>query len=238
MDRRKGRQLWLDGQNLGLTLVTDPTSPTRMGNSVSRDTTPDLTFAKRIPQADWINTQDNLGSDHYLIQTTVRAGPRNPKGRQLRITNWDAFRQARALTSFSGTQPPFEDWVASLLQDASKATKLVPEEANLQEADSKLLHMWEALASLQRRYKHNKLNRTLRKRISTLTLQIEDYAQQLTRQNWHSTCDSMERQPNLPKTWNILRCLLDPANSKNTQQHNLQKLFTPIRARTHKFFKN
>lgn len=42
----KGKDLHQDTTDLGYTLITDPSNPTRIGNSVSRDTTPDLTFAK------------------------------------------------------------------------------------------------------------------------------------------------------------------------------------------------
>lgn len=47
----KGRDLLTDATDAGLTLVTDPAHPTRIGNSVSRDTTPDLTFV-RTPNGD------------------------------------------------------------------------------------------------------------------------------------------------------------------------------------------
>ncbi|KAH6944243.1 hypothetical protein HPB50_002373 [Hyalomma asiaticum] len=40
----KVRQLAQDTLHLNLTLITDPTNPTRTGNSTTRDTTTDLTF--------------------------------------------------------------------------------------------------------------------------------------------------------------------------------------------------
>lgn len=83
----KGRNLWLDAQQEGLTLVTDPSTPTRRGNSVCVDTTPDLTFTKNISDTQWINTQQDLGSDHSIIEITVRAGPRKHKGKKLKIVD-------------------------------------------------------------------------------------------------------------------------------------------------------
>lgn len=71
----KGRNLWLDAQQEGLTPVTDPLTPTRIGKSVSADTTPDLTFTKNIPESQWINTQHDAGSDHYILETQITAGP-------------------------------------------------------------------------------------------------------------------------------------------------------------------
>lgn len=45
-DAIKGHNLWLDAQREGLSLLNDPQPPTRIGNSVSGDTTPDLAFTK------------------------------------------------------------------------------------------------------------------------------------------------------------------------------------------------
>ncbi|KAH9378960.1 hypothetical protein HPB48_011295 [Haemaphysalis longicornis] len=42
----KGRRLALTISQQGLSIQTDPTQPTRVGNSVSRDTCPDLTLVK------------------------------------------------------------------------------------------------------------------------------------------------------------------------------------------------
>ncbi|KAH7939428.1 hypothetical protein HPB52_012583 [Rhipicephalus sanguineus] len=90
--------------------------------------------------------------------------------------------------------------------------------------------MLEALAGLRKRYKTQKLNRTLRKRIGILNTDIEKYALQLTNQQWHAVCNGMQRQPNIPKTWNILRHLLDARTSKTTQQRNIQKLLHQTQA--------
>lgn len=55
----KGRRLWEDAQNEGLELVADPSAPTRRGNSVCADTSPDHTFTKNIAAARWDNTQED-----------------------------------------------------------------------------------------------------------------------------------------------------------------------------------
>lgn len=78
---------------LGLTLITLPTVPTRVGNSVSRDTFPDLTFTFNIKDASWTNLEENLGSDHYIISVSLST----PKLRRVigdaRITDWAEFRK-------------------------------------------------------------------------------------------------------------------------------------------------
>ncbi|KAM7290121.1 uncharacterized protein ISCGN_026787 [Ixodes scapularis] len=58
-------------EDMYLTLVTDPTNSTRLGTSVTRDTTPDLTLTRSITQADWTNLEEYLGSDHALLATTL-----------------------------------------------------------------------------------------------------------------------------------------------------------------------
>ncbi|KAH7939920.1 hypothetical protein HPB52_019363 [Rhipicephalus sanguineus] len=54
----------------------------------------------------------------------------------------------------------------------------------MEEMDSKILHMWEAKRSLQERWKGQKHNRRLRKRIVALERDIEDHANRLSQQQW------------------------------------------------------
>ncbi|KAH6923061.1 hypothetical protein HPB50_021391 [Hyalomma asiaticum] len=45
--------------------------PTRLGNSVSVGTSPDLAFTLNLRDATWSNLDETLGSDHYLISVSV-----------------------------------------------------------------------------------------------------------------------------------------------------------------------
>lgn len=177
---KKGRLLWEDAQELRLTLLTDPVYPTRIGNSVSRDTTPDLTFTKNTKGAAWLNTQEDLGSDHYILATTIQTGPPRAVGKQLKIVDWDTFRQLRAAEP--GSNGPdienIEEWVGELQGHVHAATRIIPEEADLYQADARLLHMWEAKAGLQKRLHKQKLNRSLRRRLALLNKEIEEHANQ------------------------------------------------------------
>lgn len=83
-----GRNLWIDAQQECLILVTDPSAPTRRGTSVCVDSTPDLTFTEHITDTQWINTQEDVGSDHSIIEITVTAGSRNNKGKKARMVNF------------------------------------------------------------------------------------------------------------------------------------------------------
>lgn len=84
--------------------------------------------------------------------------------------------------------------------------------------------MWEAKSSIQKRLSLQKHNRNLRRRLTLLNREIEDYTSKLTRQNWENTCNYMELQIGSAKTWNLLRYLLDPESSKTIQRHNLSKI--------------
>ncbi|KAG0436642.1 hypothetical protein HPB47_017845 [Ixodes persulcatus] len=157
----KGRNLWHDAHDGGLTMITDPDQPTRRGDARHRDTTPDLAFVRNVKGAEWINTWEDLGSDHFVAAVTVIAGPGKPKGRRIRITEWDAFRGF--LEEFEEEDiENIEEWTEELRACAESATKTVPEEANMLTAGSKVLHMWEAKSSMQRRLRIQRHNRNLR----------------------------------------------------------------------------
>ncbi|KAH8026759.1 hypothetical protein HPB51_024308 [Rhipicephalus microplus] len=141
-DTRKGRMLWQDAHNLGYNLITETAYPTWLGDSVTRDTTLDLTFTANITHAEWSNHHEHLGSEPAF-------------------GDWDVFRELRA-TASSESATSIDQRTASLLRDVKRATKTPPEDAVGDTVDTKLLHMWEALAGLRKRYNFNKLNRSLR----------------------------------------------------------------------------
>ncbi|KAG0441001.1 hypothetical protein HPB47_016078 [Ixodes persulcatus] len=84
---RKGDDLWQAAANHDLTLVTDPTFPTRIGTSCSRDTTPDLIFAKNVGAVSWHNLNENLGSDHNIFATCISVKSKPLK--EFTIMDWD-----------------------------------------------------------------------------------------------------------------------------------------------------
>ncbi|KAM7306314.1 hypothetical protein ISCGN_010045 [Ixodes scapularis] len=61
VERIKGRNLWNDSHEYGLSLITDPDQPTRRGNYRNQDTTPDLTFVKGTEDSVWSNTRHEGG---------------------------------------------------------------------------------------------------------------------------------------------------------------------------------
>ncbi|KAG0445543.1 hypothetical protein HPB47_014114, partial [Ixodes persulcatus] len=112
------------------------------GNCVRVDTTPDLTFTKTASGPTWLNTQENLGSDHFIVATTIQTGPAKCKGKPIYLTDWDAFRQLQRNKNEPSVSEILDKkaWVDSLRQNVMQATKTIPEEANIQAADAKLLH--------------------------------------------------------------------------------------------------
>lgn len=106
----KGRRLAQAIANNHLTIMTEPEHPTRMGNSVSRDTCPDLTLVRTQTSCSWSNLDETLGSDHYILETEVcDGGRRTRKLRPARLTNWDQFRQQRGSTE-SGDIISVQEW--------------------------------------------------------------------------------------------------------------------------------
>lgn len=90
---RKGENLWQAAADLGLTLITDSNFPTRIGNSVSHDSTPDLTFVGSAGEFSWANLGVELGSDHYIASTVLQVGRKPP--RTFNYIDWDHFRKIR-----------------------------------------------------------------------------------------------------------------------------------------------
>lgn len=219
----KDRNHWHVARDGGLTLITDPDQPTRRGDARHRETTPDLAFVRNVKGAEWINTWEDLGSDHFVAAATVIAGPGKPKGRRIRITEWDAFREF--LEEFEEDDiENIEEWTEELRVCSEHATKTLPEEANMLTADSKLLHMWEAKSSMQRRLRIQRHNRNLRRKIAKLSKENEAHASKITRQQWQDSCDGFDHQLGAPKTWNIFRHLLDPDGTKTAQKNKISEI--------------
>ncbi|XP_042143535.1 uncharacterized protein LOC121833891 [Ixodes scapularis] len=209
-------------QDQGLSLHTDPDSPTRVGNSVSVDTSPDLTLSKNVRGLEWHNSELNFGSDHYILVPLLKEGLKTRRARAPATVEWDQFRTIR---SNQEGKPICDigEWAEQLKSNVGEATKNLEGEDASEIADSRLLHMWEAKQSMERRLRTQKWNRTLRRRLARHNKEIEDYSFKLCEQNWGNKCDQMEGEMNLARTWGMLRHLLDPENSKTQSGIRLAK---------------
>lgn len=216
----KGCRLLQAVTDSSLELITDPHYPTRMGNSISRDTTPDLAFVKNAPGVEWHNLQENLGSDHYIVEISlpVSAAPQ----RAFKIVDWDAFRKRRK--DDHEEYDTFADLVAKLKKDVAAVTKTVETDLKLDRMDARLAHLVEAKNSLTARWKTQKLNRNLRRRIAALNREIESHCKELGQQQWNEVCASVDGQMRAGGKWNLLKQLLDDTQSKRNHTLAIDRL--------------
>ncbi|KAL1442446.1 hypothetical protein MTO96_046416, partial [Rhipicephalus appendiculatus] len=229
----KGRDLLEEASNAGFVLYTDPGNPTRIGTSTTRDTNPDLTFArlsgKARGTATWRNTGHNLGSDHYIIELNIPTTVHNDQKKfKHKLTDWARFRAT--LDEDDNDIEDIEKWTERVTKVADSVTAELDVEEEVPQIDSKLAHMIEARQSLQRRWKKQRHNRRLRKRVAELGRAIEKYSRELCTQQWHATCNAADGQLHKGQTWKLLRHLLDDKSTKGHQQHRLaQTIYTAVK---------
>lgn len=97
-------------------------------------------------------------------------------------------------------------------------------EDTIQRMDPRLAHMIEARQALQKRWKRQRHNRNLRKRVAELNRSIEKYSRQLCAQQWNAICNEADGQLHAGRTWKLLRHLMDESKSKDYQQHRLSQI--------------
>ncbi|KAH9370070.1 hypothetical protein HPB48_001947 [Haemaphysalis longicornis] len=97
-------------------MLLDPHTPTR-SNSVSKDTSPDLTITTGNVTAMWSHTGKNLGSDHSILATTILGVEYAiPLGRAS-LTDWPKFRERREQTRLDSATTPLltlQEWTIQL----------------------------------------------------------------------------------------------------------------------------
>lgn len=140
------------------------------------------------------------------------------------ITDWHAFREARQSQDLpSSPALDLAEWTKQLLVDVRNQRELDPE-IPLPHVDSNLQHMWEALKGLKRRWRTQKHNKRLTKRIATLAKEVECYANKLMRSEWEELCDRLQGAMSMKRTWFLLRHLLDPSRFKTDQANKITRL--------------
>ncbi|KAH7951736.1 hypothetical protein HPB52_011924 [Rhipicephalus sanguineus] len=160
-----------------------------------------------------------------LVRRNLTVAQRKARGRRLRLVEWDAFRKTRKERERRDRPiTNIDEWTETLRADVDAATHEVPPEANLQVIDSRLLHMWEAKQALLKRWKCQRHNRTLRRRIAKLDRDTEEHAFQVCRAQWEETCNGLETQMRGASAWRLFRHLLDPEETKTAQGHKIRRL--------------
>lgn len=96
-----------------------------MGNSVTRDMTPDLTFVRNLGTGNsikWSNLGQDLGSDHIITAIQIAAGPSKPRGVSCKITNWEKFRQCPQKEGSAIRDS--EEWTTKIKKMAEEVTTI------------------------------------------------------------------------------------------------------------------
>ncbi|XP_077523238.1 uncharacterized protein LOC144134142 [Amblyomma americanum] len=190
----KGRDLYQDAMELDFTLITDPTHPTRIGNSVSRDTSPDLTFVKNDVRGaiTWRNTGTDLGSDHTIVEISIPEH-NDTSIKTHRWIDWDAFRDARSQKTDADNEiEVIESWTAEIIRSVRTVTKEIETDAAIDKADSRLAHLIEAKQSILSCWKKQRLNRRCRKKVAEVNRAIEEHCRVLCTQQWIEICNAAD----------------------------------------------
>ncbi|KAG0426006.1 hypothetical protein HPB47_026864 [Ixodes persulcatus] len=117
-----------------------------------------------------------------------------------------------------------ESWTESLVCDKNTYTETINLTTETPEVDRHLLHLREARHGLIKRWKRQRLNLKLKKRIAAITVEALEYATQLARSNWNKKCTDLQEKLGTKDAWQFLRHLLDPSKSKRNTSQNLQKI--------------
>lgn len=165
----------------------------------------------------WANTHNTLTSVHAKIQ--IKVGIRVAKGQtKCGITNWHSIRmrwqtvQARSVS----------EWAQQLETVKKPHIKCLQQHEDQPSAGDHLLNLWEARIGLARQWKKHKTNRRLKTRIDRINKKkTQEYSGQLSREQWHETCEKLNGTLNLTRTWNLVRALLEPNQSRTMNKHKI-----------------
>ncbi|KAG0438026.1 hypothetical protein HPB47_017181 [Ixodes persulcatus] len=201
---------------------TDHNFPTRVGNSVQRDTTPDLALTLGV-EGRWTNTQMCLGSDHNIVDVRLEIALRRRYLGKQKITDWELFRENRRLNG-NVRDMSLQEWTSQLQWDERRHTKEIRITEEIPEIDSRLLNLWEARRSLVKRWIRQKLNKTLKKKIGEVTAKALEHANSISWSNWNQKCEALQGTLGTAKAWRLLRNLLDPTSNKLQTRHSINKI--------------
>ncbi|KAH7944577.1 hypothetical protein HPB52_021394 [Rhipicephalus sanguineus] len=75
-----------------------------------------------------------------------------------------------------------------------------------------------------RRWRRQRHNNRLRRRIARLERELEAHTAALERQQWGQICNSLNGQMGCKKTWHLLRHMLDPGSSKSAARKQFARI--------------
>ncbi|KAG0412040.1 hypothetical protein HPB47_010836 [Ixodes persulcatus] len=104
----------------------------------------------------------------------------------------DDIRGAKPLTGVSAsTIEDIESWTRETVSSTAAYTKVLTVDEETPCVDPHLLHLWDTGRSLTKRWKNQRFNRKLKIKIQEISHKAEEYATELTRENWYNLCDSI-----------------------------------------------
>ncbi|KAL1482911.1 hypothetical protein MTO96_050280 [Rhipicephalus appendiculatus] len=166
--------------------------------------------------AAWRNEDVDRGSDHSVIGITIKGPQYRAVLGTARVTDWNKMRKytqeaekASKNDEEAERKQTYAEWTKDQKNALEKFTQEITTMAQTPIVDPKLTNMWEVQYSLTRRWKRQRHNKNLVKRIAVLNKQIAEYAAKLSAR----------------KTWCLLKRLIDPLSSKIATNRNLTKVF-------------
>lgn len=189
---------------------------------MTRGTCPDLTFTRKILYADWVNTEETLGSGHYILNTTIGTRPLAKPTTQARLQHWPTFRQNYNTATTVHAQG-YQSWSQELVSSlrSMKTSNYLSDAVS--DVDNHLLPLWGAAQCLVRRWRRQKHNRKLKAAIAELTQQAAEYAAQLADANWVDRCNTAAWQMSSSNTRRLFCALNDQTRTRNGTQKHLQR---------------
>ncbi|KAG0425350.1 hypothetical protein HPB47_027482 [Ixodes persulcatus] len=110
----------------------------------------------------------------------------------------------------TGEITDIEAWTKKLQRAATAATREIETTEDTDgKMDSRLAHLIEAKQSITNRWRQQRLNRRLRKKIAELNKKIQEHCTKLSSQQWDDMCHKADKQMHNGATWRLLRHLID-----------------------------
>ncbi|KAM7285121.1 hypothetical protein ISCGN_032083 [Ixodes scapularis] len=114
--------------------------------------------------------------------------------------------------------------------DERRPTKEIKIMEEIPEIDSRLLNLWEARRSLVKRWKRQKLNKKLKKKIGEVTTKALEHANSISWSNWNQKCEALQGTLGTAEAWRLLRHLLDPTSNKQQTSHSINTIIHDFKA--------
>ncbi|KAH7953247.1 hypothetical protein HPB49_006457 [Dermacentor silvarum] len=186
---KRGKALVKTMEDLDVSLLHEPGVTTRRGNSVSRDTTPDLSRLSGMLDISWKCEDEDLGSDHTIITLTIWGPDFRAKLAAVHITDWDkmpAYTQQDGEDADEGDShdTSYKAWAKKQKTIFDKFTQEIATTTKVPFVNSRLAHMWAPRHSLTKRWKRQRRNRKLARRIAELNNEVSEYVATLSKENW------------------------------------------------------